>query len=50
MPYVFLLTESIPARRLPGRGEEKPRLFENLAGHNHRASRRGKEIFYLNRP
>jgi hypothetical protein len=29
--YVFLLTESLPARRLPGPGEESPRLFEMFA-------------------
>jgi hypothetical protein len=34
MLYVLLLTESLPARRLPGPGEESPRLFENLPDHN----------------
>jgi hypothetical protein len=34
MRYVLLLTESLPARRLPGPGDEKPRLFENLPDHN----------------
>jgi hypothetical protein len=29
--YVLLLTESPPARRLPGPGEESPRLFEMSA-------------------
>jgi hypothetical protein len=36
--YALLLTESMPARRLPGPGEEKPRLFDNLPDHNPRAS------------
>jgi hypothetical protein len=30
MLYVLLLTESLRARRLPGPGEERPPLFENL--------------------
>ena len=38
MLYVFLLTESLLARRRPGPGEEKPRLFDNLPDHNPRAS------------
>jgi hypothetical protein len=32
----LLLTESLLVRRLPGPGEEKPRLFENLPDHNPR--------------
>jgi hypothetical protein len=44
MLYIFLLTESMPARRLPGPGEEKPRLFDNLPDHNHRASFRRRRI------
>jgi hypothetical protein len=39
------LTESLPARRRPGPGEEKPRLFDNLPDHNHRASLRRRRIF-----
>jgi hypothetical protein len=38
MRYQFLLTESLPAQRLPGPGGKKPRLFENLPDHNPRAS------------
>jgi hypothetical protein len=38
MLYVLLLAESMPARRLPGPDEEKPRLFDNLPDHNPRAS------------
>jgi hypothetical protein len=44
MLYVLLLTESSPARRLPGRGEESPRLFDNLPDHNPRASLRRRRI------
>jgi hypothetical protein len=51
MDYVLLLTESLPARRLPGPGEEKPRLFENLPDHNPRRELKGGRGFpYLNRP
>jgi hypothetical protein len=47
MLYVFLLTEFLPARRLPRRGEEKPRLFDNLPDHNLRASLRGGGEFLI---
>jgi hypothetical protein len=30
MPYVLLLAESLPARRLPEQGEGEAALFENL--------------------
>jgi hypothetical protein len=45
--YVLLLTESLPARRLPGRGEEKPLLFDNPPDHNPRASSRGGGDFLI---
>jgi hypothetical protein len=31
MNYVFSFAESLPTRRLPGPGEESPRLFEMFA-------------------
>ena len=50
MIYLFLLTESLPARRLPGPGEEKPRLFEKLPDHNPRRELKGGRGFpYFNR-
>jgi hypothetical protein len=49
--YMLLLTESLLARRLPGPGEESPRLFENLPDHNlTREPRGGRGFPYLNRP
>jgi len=46
--YMFLLTESIPARRLPAPGEERPRLFENLGSTTTRgASRKAGEDFLI---
>jgi hypothetical protein len=44
MRYVFLLTESLPARPA-GPGEEKPRLFENLPDHNPPSEPRGGRGF-----
>jgi hypothetical protein len=44
--YVLVLTESLPARRLPGSGEEKRRLFDNLPDHN-RGVRAGEEEISL---
>jgi hypothetical protein len=45
MPYVLLLTESLPARRLAGPGEENPRLFENLPDHNPPRELKGRRRF-----
>jgi hypothetical protein len=51
MFYMFLLTESILARRRPGPGEERPQLFENLPDHNPTRELKGGRGFpYLNRP
>jgi hypothetical protein len=44
MPYVLLLAESLPARRLPEQGEGEAALFENLPGHNRGASRSERNI------
>jgi hypothetical protein len=47
---MFLLTESLPARRLPGPGEESPRLFEMLATTTTVRALDGGGFPYLNRP
>jgi hypothetical protein len=47
MIYVFILTESLPARRLLGPGEEKPWLFENLPDHNPPREPKGEEHFLI---
>jgi hypothetical protein len=45
MLYVFMLAESLRARRLPGPGEEKPRLFDSLPDHNPPRELKGRRRF-----
>jgi hypothetical protein len=47
MRYVFLLTEPLPARRLPWPGEESPRLFENLPDRNPPREPKREERFLI---
>jgi hypothetical protein len=49
MLHMFLLTESLPARRLPGPGEENSRLFEMFVNTTTARALDGGGFPYLNR-